>query len=487
VAAGAIFSFGGFQLDSGSRRLTSGGRRVPIPERHLDVLAHLVAHAGAVVSKDALVAAAWQDVAVTDNSLEQAISSLRRTLGAGADGSAFIETVPRRGYRFSAPVAHVAGRESDDSLDALLAPHRAFLEGRAAVETLGRDQVVVAQQAFAKVLEAAPDHAPAHVGAANARVFLFESTRADEHPDTAALRSAVEHAREACRLDASWAEAWATLGFTLHRTGDLLQALAASRRAVALEPDNWKHHLRLAFVSWGEERLRAVDRTLRLLPGLALAHWLAATVYVARQSFDAAERELEAGGAAQDAQSVGPVRFGAVGLHWLRGLVRLVHGDSEAAMAAFERELAFEASGHLYARECCANAWYAIGALRLRHGDARLAVAAFGEALARVPVHAGALAALAIVGDDRAATEKTLAARLEAMRRHGAPVEAAIADAISRTLRGDAPAAAAIVQRALSATPAPAAAWFLPVEPVLHASGHPAWAALLAAVRTRAA
>ena len=64
---------------------------------------------------------------------------------------------------------------------------------------------------------------------------------------------------------------------------------------MSLEPDNWRHHFRLSLVSWGEARLRAARRTLALLPGLPLAHWLAATVHVARQNLDEAERELRAG------------------------------------------------------------------------------------------------------------------------------------------------------------------------------------------------
>jgi len=53
-----------------------------LPDRQLDILRLLVSKAGQVVSKDALIDAAWKDVAVGDNRLEQAISALRRTLGA---------------------------------------------------------------------------------------------------------------------------------------------------------------------------------------------------------------------------------------------------------------------------------------------------------------------------------------------------------------------------------------------------------------------
>ena len=107
-----------------------GGEPVQISDRQLDVLLLLVARAGQIVAKDDLIQAGWKDVAVGDNSLEQVISSLRRLLGAEAPEVAFIETVPRRGYRFVAAVARTAPRETDAGLEALLAPHRAVVEGR---------------------------------------------------------------------------------------------------------------------------------------------------------------------------------------------------------------------------------------------------------------------------------------------------------------------------------------------------------------------
>jgi len=220
------------------------------------------------------------------------------------------------------------------------------------------------------VLERSADHAPAHVGLANACIMQFEMTRADAQPDVAALAAATRYSREACRLAPDYGEAWATLGFVLDRTGRHVDALAATRRAVTLEPDNWRHHFRLAYVGWGEERLRAARRTLALLPGFALAHWLIATVHVARHALDEAERELTIGIANQSGSSSAPLRFSPVALHWLRGLIHLERNEQQAALEAFERELAFEESGHLYGRECCANTWYSIGAIHLRRGRA---------------------------------------------------------------------------------------------------------------------
>jgi DNA-binding winged helix-turn-helix (wHTH) protein len=484
VAVGVRYLFGDFELDPRGRRLLRAGERVALADRHLDVLHHLVAHAGDILSKDALVAAAWGDVAVTDNSLEQAVSALRRTLGTAADGSQFIETAPRRGYRFSADVTKSPARESDASLEALLAPHRAWVEGRAALETLERDQIQRARQVFEEMLRSAPDSPVAHVGLANACALQFETTRADQEPDAAALAMAAQYARESCRLDPHYGEAWATLGFVLDRSGRQADALAALRRAVTLEPDNWRHHLRLAYASWGEERLRAARRTLALLPAFPLAHWLAATVHVARNVLSAAERELDAGIDVHDRQ--GPhARFSAVGLHWLRGLVRLARDDDGAA-EDFDRELTDESAGHLYGRECCANTWYAIGALHLRRGrlaDARLA---FRRAIDRVAVHPLAHVALAALSETAGAVPGAVLARPAPAR--PAAVDTAIGTAAAMTLGGDHTGAAHLVDSALAEAPPGSAGWLLPVEPLLHVAAHPeAWEQVLERLRARSA
>ena len=456
-------------------------------DRHVAILAALVASPGEVLSKDALIEAAWNDVAVGDNSLEQAISSLRRTLGTQDDGSPYIETLARRGYRFTAPVTRSAVRADDASLEVLLAPHRAFIRGRADLETLGSAAVAQARAVFDSMVRGAPDYAPAHVGLANAIALGFEATRADLAPDRSALQRALHHAREACRLDPAFAEAWATLGLVLLQAGEHVDAIAAAQRAVSLDADNWRHHLRLAYVSWGEERLRAAHRTLTLLPGHGLAHWLAATVYVARHAFDAAERELASGAAAQASHGHEQGRFGAVGLYWLTGLVRLARGDEAGAMQAFERELSFERSGHLYARESCASTWYAIGAVRLRARDNAGAHAAFDEALRLVAGHLFATVAKTALAGGSAASPPAEQA-LNASRLRGAAVDAAIGSALDATLHGDATRAAQLVGSALTAAAPGSAGWLIPVEPMLRVAAHPeAWTSVLARLRSRAA
>jgi len=360
----------------------------------------------------------------------------------------------------------------------LLAPHRAFVEGRAALESFDPAQITRAQGVFEEAVRAVPDHALAHLGLATACVMRFEMTRADADPDRASLVRAEQHARESCRLDPQSAESWATLGFVLGQTGDRsrrVDALAALQRARTLEPSNWRHHFRYASVSWGEERLRAAQRTLALLPGFPLAHWMAATVFVARQLLDEAARELTSGidARTERAATETETRFGAIALFWLRGLIRLAQGDESGALADFERELAESAAPHLYARECAANTWYAIGAVHMRRGRRAEAAVAFEAALERVSKHPMARAALGLplLGAEDGASA----------------IEAVSARAAELALAGRHDEAARLVDQALAFAPPGNAAWLLPVEPLLGVSVRPeVWAGALARLRERA-
>ena len=96
---GTVLAFGPFQLDLKSRRLLRENEPIALGARQFDLLHVFATRPGQILSKDSLIEAAWRDVAVTDNSLEQAISSLRRMLGPE-----YIETHARRGYRFAAAV-----------------------------------------------------------------------------------------------------------------------------------------------------------------------------------------------------------------------------------------------------------------------------------------------------------------------------------------------------------------------------------------------
>src|SRR5215467_12304288 len=100
----AIFSFGSFRLDTRAEILFRSGEPVPLGRRAVALLRALVERQGAPVSKDALIEAVWPGLAVEEGNLTVQIAALRRVLGDEPGGEGWIETMPRRGYRFTAPV-----------------------------------------------------------------------------------------------------------------------------------------------------------------------------------------------------------------------------------------------------------------------------------------------------------------------------------------------------------------------------------------------
>ncbi len=101
-----MYAFGNFRLDVSSRVLWRDGvGAVPLPSRAFDALVYLVDHRDRLVRKNELIDAVWPDVVVTDDSLIHAISVLRRALADDPSKAHYVQTVPRRGYRFVAPVS----------------------------------------------------------------------------------------------------------------------------------------------------------------------------------------------------------------------------------------------------------------------------------------------------------------------------------------------------------------------------------------------
>lgn len=99
------YRFDAWHLDAADRRLTRDGAVVEVNARYLDALVLLVRENGRLVTKDRFLDDVWRGVPVTDEALTQCIRTLRRTLGDDASRPRFIETVPKHGYRFVAPVA----------------------------------------------------------------------------------------------------------------------------------------------------------------------------------------------------------------------------------------------------------------------------------------------------------------------------------------------------------------------------------------------
>ncbi len=102
------YQFDVYRLDGRLRRLYKEGEPVDLTPKAVDTLVALVERAGHVVEKDELLRAVWNDTFVGEDTLAQNISTLRRVLGDDPSLPQFIATVPRRGYRFVAPVRAVA-------------------------------------------------------------------------------------------------------------------------------------------------------------------------------------------------------------------------------------------------------------------------------------------------------------------------------------------------------------------------------------------
>src|SRR3954447_13086664 len=103
------YVFGDFVLEPAQQRVCRrDGSPLNLTPRLFSALLLLVENAGALLDKDALMRALWPGVVVEENSLSQVISGLRRALADDSHDSRYIQTVPRRGFRFIAPVTEVA-------------------------------------------------------------------------------------------------------------------------------------------------------------------------------------------------------------------------------------------------------------------------------------------------------------------------------------------------------------------------------------------
>jgi DNA-binding winged helix-turn-helix (wHTH) protein/TolB-like protein len=98
-----IYEFGSFRLDPAQFMLLRGGEIVPLTPKVFETLKILVENNGQVVEKDELLQKIWSDTVVEEASLAKNISVLRKVLNENGSGKSYIETIPKRGYRFTAP------------------------------------------------------------------------------------------------------------------------------------------------------------------------------------------------------------------------------------------------------------------------------------------------------------------------------------------------------------------------------------------------
>ena len=121
------FEFGPFHLDLSERLLLRNGRAVPLAPKVFDTLAILVENSGHILEKDELMTKLWPDTFVEESSLSQNIFQLRKVLAEDTPDLQYIDTIPRRGYRFSADVTEII-REDDEAASPYLTNARSLIK-----------------------------------------------------------------------------------------------------------------------------------------------------------------------------------------------------------------------------------------------------------------------------------------------------------------------------------------------------------------------
>ncbi len=107
-----VYEFGPFRLDVKERRLLRGERAIRLTAKAFETLCFLVERHGSLVPKEELLNAIWPETSVEENNIDRNISTLRKALGEKSASPRYIETVPRVGYRFVAPVTELPAAES---------------------------------------------------------------------------------------------------------------------------------------------------------------------------------------------------------------------------------------------------------------------------------------------------------------------------------------------------------------------------------------
>jgi TolB-like protein/cytochrome c-type biogenesis protein CcmH/NrfG len=123
----AMHAFGPFRLDSEAEILFRGDEALPLGRRAVALLRVLVERSGKPVSKDALIEAAWPGLAIEDSNLTVQMAAIRRVLAEEPGGDRWIETLPRRGYRFIGPqgAAQIVEKTTTPQADPAVGPRLA--------------------------------------------------------------------------------------------------------------------------------------------------------------------------------------------------------------------------------------------------------------------------------------------------------------------------------------------------------------------------
>ncbi|MBV8071825.1 MAG: winged helix-turn-helix domain-containing protein [Acidobacteriaceae bacterium] len=271
MAVGGAVRFGEFELDIGSGELRRRGRRIGLGPQPLKILTALVAAPGEIVSREALCQRIWGEGTFVDfeHGLNFCIREIRSKLGDHAKRPRFIETIPRRGYRFIAGICAVSSNGSASPKEIQL--HEIYVQARASLNQSGKESLEEARRLFEQVITLDPNYAMAHAGLGAAYALRNINRRDPED-----LKSAHFHLRKALELDAELAEPYPWLCYVYVRLGQLEDAIKAGHQGVKLLPDlvQAQYFLGMTYLSsteWGADNYQ-----------VAAGHLLRATLIAPR-------------------------------------------------------------------------------------------------------------------------------------------------------------------------------------------------------------
>jgi DNA-binding winged helix-turn-helix (wHTH) protein/Tfp pilus assembly protein PilF len=379
----ALLRFATFELDEATGELRRSGRRVHLPAQPARMLAYLVRRPGLVVSRDELVRHLWgtETFVAYDQGLNFCLSRIRLALGDSARSPRFIETLPRRGYRFLAPVDHLGPEAAPPGLLEASLPPRPLRSLRP------RRRIVAIASAVAVLLclaqRGAPARAHSRTTATPAARAAFERGLQLSAGTPEERRRSIRAFRHAARSDPQFAEAHYALAHVylgLAERGQLPAAAAlpearrAAELALALEdiPDtrlvlanvryyhdwDWRGARRdldaalraapdsdgvlfsyaryLSAVGSDEEAVRAIDRAEARSPSCELVLHESGRIRFRARRYDEAIRKLT------QASELGPPRGEDPG-NWQRAnrfMILRIHIRQNAWPAAAEDALA---------------------------------------------------------------------------------------------------------------------------------------------------
>ncbi len=270
-----VFEFSGFRLVPSERLLLDCGAAVPLTARAFDLLLALVRRAGHLATKSELLVEVWSGLFVEEVNLSVNISVLRKALGRGVRGEAIIQTVPKAGYRFVAPVTcrreptaaivprAGAVRNLERSASRNADAERAYVEGRYHWSRRSEEGLKQAVASFRRAIGADPDFAAAYSGLADCYAtlgYLSHLSPADSFP------AARGYAEMALERDPSLAEPFTSLGYVkFYFDWDWAGAEAAFREALARDPEWAAAH------QWYSILLLAAGRTAEALREIMIA------------------------------------------------------------------------------------------------------------------------------------------------------------------------------------------------------------------------